>query len=77
MKNKFTFSVLLGTALILTSGCGIGNKEPIYVWNMKDIIGLWFFGIIVVVLIVAWCYDEINAWKAKRRNKNKTNKHRN
>lgn len=54
---------------VLLSSCG--GKDTIYVWNMKDIIGLWIFGIIVVILALvfayAWIADKINDWKRKRK----------
>lgn len=58
-------------AAVLLSSCG--GKDTIYVWNMKDIIGLWIFGIIVVILALvfayAWIADKINEWKRKRKRK--------
>ena len=71
-KMRLLSSAVLAANLLLAavflSGCG---KDTIYVWNMKDIIGLWIFGIIVVILALvfayAWIADKINEWKRKRK----------
>lgn len=71
-KFKLHSSAVLAAILLLAavlSGCG--SKDNIYVWNMKDIIGIWIFGIIVVILALvfayAWISDKINSWKRKRK----------
>jgi uncharacterized membrane protein len=60
-------AILLLAAVL--SGCG--GKDTIYVWNMKDIIGLWVFGILVVVIalifLYAWVADKIDSRKRKRK----------
>ena len=53
---------------LIMSSCG--GKDTVYFWNMKDIVGFWFYGIIVVgfILIVSyyWVADKIDEWKRSR-----------
>lgn len=69
LHSSAVLAAILLLAAVLLSSCG--GKDTIYVWNMKDIIGLWVFGIIVVVLALvfayAWIADKINEWKRKRK----------
>jgi preprotein translocase subunit SecF len=55
--------------LVLLSSC----SGHIVVWNIKDIIGLIIFGILILILgsmfIYAWIVDSINEWKRKRKKK--------
>lgn len=64
-------AVLVAIPLLAAVLSGCGGKDTIYVWNMKDIMGLWVFGIIVVVLALvfayAWVSDKIDSWKRKRK----------
>lgn len=64
--SRACLSLLL--VAIFLSSCA--NKDTIYVWNMKDLIGFWALGIIVVLLALvfayAWICDKINEWKRKR-----------
>ena len=60
-------AAILLLAVVLFSSCG--GKDTIYVWNMKDIIGLWVFGILLVflalVFVFAWISDKIDNRKRK------------
>lgn len=66
MNTKTTFRPrtlgLLVTALLaagLFSGCG-GDRY--YVWNMRDIIGLWFWVIVIVATALWYVADVFVRW---------------
>lgn len=67
-KKIFLSNAIFILLAVFLSSCS--GKNTIYVWNMKDIIGMWVFGIIVVVVALvftyAWIADKINEWKNKR-----------
>jgi len=64
--RTFAFAYVL-LCLVLFSSC----SGQIVVWNMKDVIGLIIFGVIILVIgvmfLYAWIVDSINAWKRKRK----------
>lgn len=64
--RTFAFAYVL-LCLVLFSSC----SGQIVVWNMKDIIGLIIFGLIILVagvmFLYTWIVDGINAWKRKRK----------
>jgi hypothetical protein len=58
----FAFAYML-LCLVLFSSC----SGQIVVWNMKDIIGLIIFGVIILIAVFAWIIDTIKTWKRKRK----------
>lgn len=68
MKNMKL--ILMVVFLIWLSSCSLPGTH-IYVWNMKDIIGLWIGGGIIIIILLVFAYalvsDEIIKWKRKSR----------
>jgi hypothetical protein len=61
---------LLCLVLLITTSC---NTKTVFFWNWKDVIGLSFLGLIIVVItllfVVQWIDDKIKLWKRKRSKK--------
>jgi len=60
----------LWIVLLTMTSC---NTKTVFFWNWKDVIGLSFLGLIIVIVallfIAQWIDDKIKLWKRKRSKK--------
>jgi len=65
-----TLRIIAYLLLLILVGCA-NDKNTIFVWNMKDVIGLTilgaFFTMLILVFVYSWICDKIDSWKRKRK----------